>query len=137
MNIKIIKIHLTAFAFMLWFCALSNAATFAREHQKGEFTDGNFAWDYSYSIGFYSGILMIDVDIDLTGDAAGNILKGRWETGIETIWSTSRFAVPIQFNVDWVNVGADHTVTVTNSAGGWNMQAEQLIRQQAESTQAA
>ncbi|HNS55460.1 MAG TPA: PEP-CTERM sorting domain-containing protein, partial [Smithellaceae bacterium] len=41
--------------------------------------------------------------------------------GIEGIWSTSRFNVPISFNVDWVTTGYDYSVNVTNSTGRWNM----------------
>jgi hypothetical protein len=67
---------------------------------------------------------MIDVDIAFIGARPGATLRNRWESGIEDIWSTDQYSVPIQFNVDWVKVGRvnqDQVVTVTRGPGPWNL----------------
>ena len=89
--------------------------------QTGSLSSGIFAWHYSYDIGFFNDTLMIDVDIALGGADPGLKLKTRWESGIEAIWSTDRFEVPIVFNVDWVGTAADQHVGVIPGAGRWNM----------------
>ena len=64
---------------------------------------------------------MVDVDVNLVGYAPGVDLTTRWENGIESIWSTSKFNIPISFNVDWVSVNYDYRVTVVQGEGRWNM----------------
>jgi hypothetical protein len=82
---------------------------------------GIYGWSYSYDIGFFDGLLMIDVDIALTGAHPGVDLQNRWESGIEQIWSTNRFEVPIRLNVDWVSSNYDQLVTIVSGTGRWNM----------------
>jgi hypothetical protein len=97
------------------------AYTFPWEHISGHRSSPPYGWNYSYDIGFYNDTLMIDVDVRLTGFDAGETLKGRWESGIESLWSTDRLEVPIAFNVDWVTADFDQTVIVANSTARWDM----------------
>jgi PEP-CTERM motif len=103
------------------FCTSAAAASIPWESRTGFLRSGIYGWSYSYDIGFFDGILMIDVDISLTGADPGVDLKSRWESGIEQIWSTDRFGVPIHFNVDWVSGNYDQLVTIVSGAGRWNM----------------
>lgn len=91
------------------------------ETQTGSLSGGIYGWSYSYDIGFFNETLMIDVDIALIGTDPGSALMAQWESGIETLWSTDRFDVPILFNVDWVTTAADYYVTVTAGTGRWDM----------------
>jgi hypothetical protein len=101
--------------------ATAGAYTFPWEHITGSRTSSPYWWYYSYDIGFYNNVLMVDVDIKLTGYDPSATVKGRWENGMESVWSTNRFSVPISFNVDWVTTNYDQLVTVTDSTGRWNM----------------
>ncbi|MCF6251693.1 MAG: hypothetical protein L3J75_10575 [Methylococcaceae bacterium] len=89
---------------------------------SGSRSSGQFGWNYAYDIGFFNNTLMIDLDINLVGDPVDQALQNRWELGIEQIWSTSQFEIPISFNVDWVSQNYDQTVNVhagsTASTGG-------------------
>lgn len=82
----------------------------------------NYGIGYRYDIGFIDDALRIDIDLMLYGATQGiEGLMTRWETGIESIWSTAdRFAVPILFNVDWVTSAYDHAVRITEGYGRWN-----------------
>ncbi len=89
---------------------------------SGSRVSGNFAWNYSYDIGYFDDTLKIDLGIRLVGDAVDHTLLNRWEHGIEDIWSTDRFATPISFNVDWVSENYDATVRIHDrSTGIFNM----------------
>lgn len=101
--------------------ASAEPATIAWEDITGFNSSPPYGWAYSYDIGFYSGTLMIDVDVYLTGYDPGVGLKNRWEYGIESLWSTTRFSIPISFNVDWVTTDYDYAVRIVNGAGRWNM----------------
>jgi len=101
--------------------SVSLAVTFPWEHITGYRYSAPYGWNYSYDIGCYDDILMVDVDIRLVGYTPSASLRDRWENGIESLWSTDRFRVPISFNVDWGTANYDQTVTVTNSEGRWNM----------------
>jgi hypothetical protein len=109
------------FLSLITLCTNAGAVTYEWEHQSKYMTSGVYGWVSSYDIGFYNDTLMVDVDIYLAGYTPADTLKSRWESGIESIWSTSRFTVPISFNVDWVTTGYDYVVNVTNSTGRWNM----------------
>jgi len=109
------------FLFLITLCTNAGAVTYEWEHQSKYMTSGVYGWVSSYDIGFYNDTLMVDVDIYLAGYTPADTLKSRWESGIESIWSTNRFSVPISFNVDWVTTGYDYVVNVTNSTGRWNM----------------
>lgn len=77
-----------------------------------------YGWNYKYDIGFFSNTLKVDIDIALIGDDPGDTLRNRWENGIESIWSTDKYRVPITFNVDWVGADeADQVVTVKSGDG--------------------
>ncbi len=102
-------------------CARAEAIIFPWEHQTGWNSSPPYGWRYSYDIGFYNDTLMIDVDIRLIGYDPGMTLKSRWEQGIESIWSTNRFNVPISFNVDWVSADWDQNVAVVKGTGRWDM----------------
>lgn len=109
------------FLFLITVCTNAGAVTYEWEHQSKYMSSGVYGWLSSYDIGFYNDTLMVDVDIYLAGYTPADTLKSRWESGIESIWSTGRFSVPISFNVDWVTTGYDYVVNVTNSTGRWNM----------------
>lgn len=94
-------------------CSEAIAVSIPWETISGSRSSSGFRWTYSYDIGFLNNMLMIDLDINLIGDTANNnVLLNRWETGIEGIWSTNRFEIPISFNVDWVSENYDQTVYV-------------------------
>lgn len=92
-------------------------------------TSGSFGWQASYDISFINQDLIIDVDVFLTGDDAGDSLKAIWKQGIEGLWSNAfdifdgSYYYDTLFNVDWFNtsVGADHTVNVHNGNGNVNL----------------
>ena len=103
-------------------CLFSPAAarafpTIPWEHMTGYMSSPPYGWIYSYDIGLYSDVLMIDVDVRLVGYNPDPSLRSRWENGIESTWSTNRFSVPISFNVDWVTTDPDYSVTVVNGTG--------------------
>ena len=85
---------------------------------SGSRVSDHYAWNYSYDIGFFNEALMIDLDIKLVGDPVDHSLLNRWEHGIEDIWSTDRFAIPILFNVDWVSEDYDAVVYVHDRGTG-------------------
>ena len=121
MCIKNLVRKLLVLVLLLAFNAASEATTFTWEHQTGYRSSPPYGWDYSYYIGCYDDVLMVDVGIRLVGDSPSSSLLNRWEDGIETIWSTNRFSVPISFNVDWVTTGYDQTVSVVDAEGSWDM----------------
>jgi len=91
------------------------------------YSSGIFGWNSSYDISFQNQNLILDIDIDLIGDDPGSALISTWEQGIESIWSNAfdiydgTYLYDTVFNVDWVNSGADHTVTVHSGSGAVNM----------------
>ncbi len=91
------------------------------EMQSGYKSSGVFGWNYSYDLGYFDDTLMIDLDIKLAGDPANQTLLDRWERGIEQIWSTDRFEIPISLNIDWVSSGYDQIVNVHQGSGMANM----------------
>lgn len=99
------------------------ALTIPWETRFGHNSSGPVSWTYSYDIGLVDNVLMIDVDIAFIGAARpGAALRQRWESGIEGIWSTDRYSVPIHFNVDWVKAGrGDQTVTIIRGPGPWSL----------------
>jgi len=99
----------------------ASALTIPWETQSGYLQSGIYGWQYSYDIGFFDETLLVDVDIELAGEDPGPVLLNRWESGIESIWSTERFDIPIEFNVDWVAGDFDQYVTVTSGTGNWSM----------------
>lgn len=101
--------------------AAAEAITFDYEHVSGSRYSAPYGWAYSYDIGFIDDALRVDIDIALHGAAVADALLSRWESGIESIWSTNRFSVPILFNVDWVTLGYDYLVRVVDDGGRWNM----------------
>lgn len=112
---------------MIWgMCANAQATDIQWETLSGSMFSDPFGWEYSYDIGVFNDILMIDLDIKLEGDTAAPELLNRWERGIEETWSTNRFAIPILFNVDWVSDNYDQIVTVhegntaTFTMSAWN-----------------
>ena len=109
--------NLLVSVFLLGSFGNANAITFEWEHITGDMSSPPYGWTYSYDIGFYDNTLKIDVDIKLTGFDPDAFLKGRWEYGIESIWSTKkeRFNIPISFNVDWVDSGYDYAVNIVNN----------------------
>lgn len=110
--------------FLLFLCTPASASTFGWETISGrKISVSPWAWNYSYDIGYFSDTLMVDIDIQLTGFDPGDVLRNRWETGIESIWSTNRFTTPILFNIDWVDTTAeaDQVVIVTEGGGRWTM----------------
>lgn len=97
--------------------------TIPYEDVRGYKTSSFFGWGYAYSIGFIDDALRIDVDLMLSGATQGiEGLMQRWETGIESIWSTTdRFAIPILFNVDFLLTGQyDLPVRIAEGYGRWN-----------------
>lgn len=110
------------------FSSAAHAISIPWEHQTGTRGSGSSAWTYSYDIGLIDNILTIDVDVRLMIDAmfppdpvSFPTLASRWQNGIESIWSTDRFSIPIEFNVDWVTENYDYAVTVTNAAPRWSL----------------
>jgi hypothetical protein len=112
--------------FLLLASTSAAALSIPWETRTGQNRSGSVAWTHSYDIGLVDDVLMIDVDIALTGIKQRRSLRDRWESGIEDLWSTDRFSVPILFNVDWVKLNwvkpnYDHLVTVRRGPGNWNL----------------
>ena len=109
--------------FLLLTSTSAAAVTIPWETRTGHNRSGATGWTYSYDIGVFNDVLMVDVDIALAGVDPGASLRTRWECGIEGIWSTDRFSVPIVFNVDWVGLTSSHDqrVTVRSGPGFWNL----------------
>lgn len=116
-----IKKLIVILALVFLFCNPVNATTFEWEHMSGVVSSTYCDWKYSYDIGFYDDTLMVDVDIKLNAYMPDTSLTDRWEAGIESIWSTDRFDVPISFNVDWVTTDYDYAVSVVDGARQWKM----------------
>lgn len=108
---------LSALALCLALSSPVVAMTIPIEHISGVKPNGPY---YSFDIGFFDNAIRVDVDVRLWGDAVVDSLLARWESGIESIWSTDRFAVPILFDVAWVLADWDHSVRVTDGTGRWN-----------------
>lgn len=90
--------------------------------QSGYLSSSGFGWNYGYDIGVFDDVLKVDLNIKLIGDSADQTLLDRWEFGIEDIWSTDRFDIPIEFNVDWVDSDYHHLVRINEgSSGVFNM----------------
>jgi len=110
---------------LLMFCGMytkAPAANIPWETISGSMSNDEFGWNYSYDIGFFNDTLMIDLDIRLEGATAAQSLLDRWESGIEQIWSTNRFAIPISFNIDWVFENYDQIVIIHDgNTGPFNM----------------
>jgi hypothetical protein len=122
MGITKITTKLLALVFVLGlYTSVEAGPTFPWEHITGYRSSPPFGWAYSYDIGFYGGVLMVDVDVRLDGFDPSPTLAGRWENGIEDIWSTNRFSIPIAFNVDWVASDYDCLVTVVDGEGRWDI----------------
>jgi hypothetical protein len=119
--------HSAAALLVLLLTSTSAAAlTIPWETRTGHQQSGPFGWDYSYDIGVVDDVLMIDVDIAFIGVRPRASLRNRWESGIEDIWSTDRFSIPIRIDVDWVKLDGitgnqDQIVTVRRGRGAWNM----------------
>ncbi len=103
----------TLLTLMIWgIAAKVFAFDISWETISGSRSSDSFAWDYSYDIGYFNNTLMIDLDIKLEGAVVNALLLDKWENGIEEIWSTNRFEVPISFNIDWVSSNYDQIVTI-------------------------
>lgn len=118
---EIIKRHPIRLCLLTCASSSVDAITVEWQNISGYSSKPPYGWNFSYDIGYYDNSLMIDIDVRLTGDNPGDTLRERWEYGIESIWSTDRFEVPILFNIDWVDIGYDYSVTVRNGTGRWNM----------------
>jgi hypothetical protein len=110
-----------AIAIALSLSTSAHCLTFDWEDVRGYKPAANgYAINYGYSIAFIDDAIRVDVDVRLWGATVVDTLLDRWESGIESIWSTDRFAVPILFNVDWVSDAWDHSVRVVAGEGRWN-----------------
>lgn len=98
----------------------ANAITIAYQTISGNRSSSPFEWSYNYDIGYFNNSIQIDVDVSRTGLVPTNAHLDIWENGFESIWSVdeSRFGVPITFNLDWVDSGADLTINVTQAGRG-------------------
>lgn len=113
---------LAAFFLLLVTSTAADALTFDYEHVSGLRLAPPYGWFYSYDIGYIDNTLKVDIDVQLYGATPATTLLDRWERGIESIWSTNRFAVPILFDVEWVASSShDYMVQVIEGLGRWNM----------------
>ena len=97
------------------------AETYSYYYSAGQYHE---LYGYSsYDISFTEQDLLIDVDIQLTGDDPGDSLMDIWRNGMQDIWSKAfdifdgTYLYDIVFNVDWVDADADHTVNVIEGPG--------------------
>ena len=76
---------------------------------------GRRSWNYSYDIAFDEGKIKVYVGYELNWDAdlipSVALVKG-WETGIESVWSTTRFEVPIEFDINFYDDTPHATIRV-------------------------
>jgi serralysin len=88
--------------------------------------DGGFAWNVKYDLGANGTAVKVEVRIDLVGADPGSLVR-TWEKGAEAIWNEKVFfsdgqrLYAFQFDVDFVNSNAHHTVTVHAGSGRANM----------------
>lgn len=88
--------------------------------------ENQFGWWAGYDIGFSAetNTFNIDVRIRLDGDDPGTELMNIWEQGIESIWSNqyqiaqdNMYFYDVIFDVDFVDTGMHHVVTVYDGTG--------------------
>jgi hypothetical protein len=84
------------------------------EHQTNPYTGQG-----SYWIAYDGDAIYVIVHIKLVGDVSDE-LRGRYEEGIERIWSTDRFDIPIIIDVVWDDEYPDKVVKVAQGVGRWN-----------------
>jgi hypothetical protein len=101
---------------LLFMCSNVMAITVDWETITGNRYSSPYSWNYSYDIGLFDDVLMVDLDIKMVGDVDSSVLN-KWESGIEDVWSTNRFDVPITFNVDWVDTDYDQYVYTVEGSG--------------------
>lgn len=121
LDVKSVSRKFLALAVLLGAWSSSYAVTYSWEHVSGSRSSPPYGWNYSYDIGYFNNSITVDVDIKLVGTDPGTSLRNIWTSGIESMWSTTRFSVPILFNVDWVTSGQDQTVNVVAGDGRDNM----------------
>lgn len=120
---KHIATVLAAAALALSLSTTAHSLTIDYEHISGYKPAANgYGVRYSYDIAFIDDALRVDVDVRLWGATVVDSLLDRWESGIESIWSTvDRLKVPILFDVEWVADGDyDNSVRVIDGPGRWN-----------------
>jgi len=115
-----VKRILMCFIVLLFMYSNVMALTADWETITGHNSSGQYGWDYSYDIGLFDDVLMVDLDINIVGDVDNSVLN-TWKSGIENAWSTERFDVPIQFNVDWTDVDYDQKIYAKDGSGRSSM----------------
>lgn len=108
---------LASIAFMLALSSTAHALTFDYETISGTRRSGDYAWRYTYREAFIDNAIRVDVDLTFVGATLTDALWSTWERGIESIWSTDRFSVPILFNVDRVSDTSAYDYLVKVQAG--------------------
>lgn len=115
-----VKRILMCFIVLLFMYSNVMALTADWETITGHRSSGQYGWNYSYDIGLFNDVLMVDLDINMVGDVDNSVLN-TWESGMENAWSTDRFDVPITFNVDWVDTDYDQRVYAKDGSGRSSM----------------
>jgi len=89
--------------------------------------DGGFAWNVSYDLSFLNATVQVALRVKLTGADPGQATRNIWENGVETIWNNKVFFADasrlyeVKVNLDFVQSGQHHTVTVHAGSGRYNM----------------
>lgn len=97
-------------------CGLDHPGFLFLEHQSNPFTGQG-----SYSIALHEGTLYVVLRLKLTGEPVSDELRERYEEGIERIWSTTRFEVPIVIDVVWTDKDPDKIIKVVSGVGRWHI----------------
>lgn len=108
---------LSSLALVLALSSTTHALTIDYETISGTRRSAQYGWTFAYDVGFIDNAIRVDVDLAFVGAPLTDALWSTWERGIESIWSTDRFSVPILFNVDWVSDTSAYDYLVKVQAG--------------------
>lgn len=70
-----------------------------------------------YSIAFHDGVLRIRLKLQLVGYPVSDELREKYERGIEDMWSTTRFEIPVVVEVVWTDDYPDQEITIVFGIG--------------------
>lgn len=71
----------------------------------------------SYSIAYSGEEIMVRLKLQLVGTAVSDEIRERYAAGIEDVWSTSRFDIPITFYVAWDEDEPDKVIRIVDGHG--------------------
>jgi hypothetical protein len=73
-----------------------------------------------YSIALCDGVIEVTLRLNLVGEFVTDDLKERYKAGIEEVWNTDRFEVPIRIVIVWTDEDPHWTIKVHRCSVGWD-----------------